>query len=153
MRSGLKMEAAGPADLSQQNAQSRCAPGATSPSGLFLSLGELMRESGTRVTGQRIKPGVLPRKEQTISGPQAGWISWPKAGTGALAGHVAEPWHKRVLKGCQLLIRGRLTQQGGTEAGCTSTQNQPTGRPGTIPAWEMSCKECQVAQIWLWKPN
>ena len=153
MRSGLKMEAAGPADLSQQNAQSRCAPGATSPSGLFLSLGELMRESGTRVTGQRIKPGVLPRREQTISGAQAGWIYWPKARTGALAGHVAEPWHKRVLKGCQLLIRGRLTQQGGTEAGCTSTQNQPTGRPGTIPAWEMSCKECQGAQIWLWKPN
>ena len=74
---GLKMEAPGPADLSQQNAQSRCTPGATSPSGWFLSLGELMRESGTRVTGQQIMPGVLPPREQTISGPgQGGSIGW-----------------------------------------------------------------------------
>lgn len=113
-----------------------------------------MRESGTRVTRQRIMPGVLPRREQTISGAQAGWIYWPKARTGALAGHVAEPWHERVLKGCQLLIRGRLAQQGGTEASCTSTQNQPTGQAGTIPAQEMmSCKECQGAQLWPRKPN
>lgn len=92
----------------------------------------------TRVTGERTAANAWcpPPREGTKSGPQAWWTSPPRStcpecknrGIGRSPGRALA---HTCPKGCQPLIWGRFTQQGGTDVSRTSTENHTTSPAGS----------------------
>lgn len=111
----------------------------------------------TRVTGERTAANAWcpPPREGTKSGPHAWWTSPPRStcpecknrGIGRSPGRALA---HTCPKGCQPLIWGRFTQQGGTDVSRTSTENHTTSPAKEAGCGASACTALAQPSLRLW---